>query len=127
MLVRPGFKPATSRSADRRSPNSANQAAVNIVLARIRVDTNGHNFLNTEIVHRVLCIINNRWSIFASIYSRAFNYVPNVRNKLLKQGHFWPFAPRQLVGVIFCLISSFQLTLADNYYFQENLEIFTYK
>ena len=62
-----GFKPATSRSADRRSPNSANQAAVNIVLARIRVDTNGHNFLNNEIVHRVLPIINNRWSIFASI------------------------------------------------------------
>ena len=28
MLVRPGFEPATSRSADRRSPNWANQAAV---------------------------------------------------------------------------------------------------
>ena len=28
MLVRPGFEPATSRSADRRSPNRANQAAV---------------------------------------------------------------------------------------------------
>ena len=29
MLVQPGFEPATSRSADRRSPNWANQAAVN--------------------------------------------------------------------------------------------------
>ena len=28
MLVRPGFEPATSGSADRRSPNWANQAAV---------------------------------------------------------------------------------------------------
>ena len=45
----------------------------------------------------------------------------------VKQGHFWPFAPRQLVEVIFCPISSFQLNLADNYYFQENLEMFTYK
>ena len=71
--------------------------------------------------------MNNRWTIFASIQPRAFNYVPNVRNKLLKQGHFWPFAPRQLVGVIFCLISSSQLKLADNYYFQEKLEMFIYK
>ena len=78
-------------------------------------------------VHGVLYIINTRWPIFASIQSRASNYVPNVRNKLLKQGHFQPFAPTQLVGVIFCLISSFQLNLADNYYFQEKLEIFTYK
>ena len=45
---------------------------------------------------------------------------------VLKQGHFWPFAPRQLVGVIFCLISSFHLNLADNYYFQEKLEMLTY-
>ena len=30
MLVRPGFEPATSRSADRRSPNWANQAAVKL-------------------------------------------------------------------------------------------------
>ena len=75
----------------------------------------------------VLYIVNNRWSIFASILSRAFNYLPNVRNKLLKQGHFWLLAPRQLVGVIFCLISSFQLKLADNYYLQEELEMFTYK
>ena len=30
MLVWPGFEPVTSRSADRRSPNSANQAAVNL-------------------------------------------------------------------------------------------------
>ena len=28
MLVRPGFEPATFRSADRRSPNWANQAAM---------------------------------------------------------------------------------------------------
>ena len=72
-------------------------------------------------------IINNKWSIFVSIQSRAFNYVPKFRNKLLKQGNFWPFASRLLVGVIFCLISSFQLNLADNYYFQEKLEMFTYK
>ena len=39
----------------------------------------------------------------------------------------WPFALRQLVGVIFCLISSFQLNLADDYYFQEKLDMFTYK
>ena len=30
MLLRPGFEPATSRSADRRSPNWANQAAVRL-------------------------------------------------------------------------------------------------
>ena len=30
MLVRPGFEPATSRSAGRRSPNRANQAAVKL-------------------------------------------------------------------------------------------------
>ena len=30
--ARPGFEPATSRSADRRSPNWANQAAVNLDL-----------------------------------------------------------------------------------------------
>ena len=59
-------------------------------------------------------------SIFLCIWSRAFNQVRNIRNKLLKQGHFWPFAPRQLVGVTFCLISSFQLNLANlySYYFQ---------
>ena len=33
----------------------------------------------------------------------------------------------QLVGVIFCLISSVQLNLEDNYYFQEKLDMFTYK
>ena len=55
------------------------------------------------------------------------SYVPNVRNKLLKQGYFWPFAQRELVRAIFWLISPFQLNLADNYYFQENLEMFTYK
>ena len=54
-------------------------------------------------------------------------YVPNVRNKLLKQSHFWAFTPRQLVAVILCLISSVQPNLEDNYYFQEKLEIFTYK
>ena len=36
MLVRPGFEPATSRSADRRSPNWAYQAAVKCVLRDAR-------------------------------------------------------------------------------------------
>ena len=64
--------------------------------------------------------------------ARRYNFaivikVPNVRNKRLNQGHFWTFASRQLVGVIVCLISSFQLNLANNYYFQEKLDLFTYK
>ena len=65
------------------------------------------------------------WSIFSSFLSTAFNYFPNVKNKLLNQGRFWPFAPRQLLGVIYFLISSFQLNLANNYYFHEKLEVFT--
>ena len=58
---------------------------------------------------------------------QVFNCVPNFRNKLLKPGHFWPFPPRQIVGIIFCLISSLHLYLANNYYFQEKLEVFNYK
>ena len=57
------------------------------------------------------------------LFSLEVSTVPNVRNKILKQGHFWPFTPRQ--WVIFSLTSSFQLNLADNY--QEKLEMFTYK
>ena len=67
------------------------------------------------------------WSIFSSFWSTAFNYFPNVKNKILNQGRFWSFAPRQLLGVIYFLISSFQLNLANNYYFHEKLEVFTYK
>ena len=36
VLVQPGFEPATSRSADRRSPNWASQAAVKCVLRDAR-------------------------------------------------------------------------------------------
>ena len=37
MLVRPGFEPTASRSADRRSPNWANRAAVKNVYIYIYV------------------------------------------------------------------------------------------
>ena len=49
------------------------------------------------------------------------------RNCYKGQGQFWTFASEQLVGVIFCLISSFQLDVANNYYFQEKLDLFTHK
>ena len=42
MLVRPGFEPATSRSADRRSPDCANQMA--------EFKTLGHCYLIMEIL-----------------------------------------------------------------------------
>ena len=57
----------------------------------------------------------------------SFQLLPKRKNKILNQGRFWPFAPRQLLGVIYFLISSFQLNLANNYYFHEKLEVFTYK
>ena len=52
--------------------------------------------------------------------TRAFNQVPNIRNKRLNQSHFWSFTPRQLVGDIFCLISSSQLNLANTIPFRKD-------
>ena len=74
--------------------------------------------------YRGFCI----FLITDNLYFRLFGLelsagLQKVRNKLLGQGHFWPFAPRQLLEVIFCLISSFQLNLANNYYIRVKLEI----
>ena len=80
VLVRQGFEPVTSRSADRRSPNWANQAAVEIIINNyillynylynyiILIITTYYYIINNYILYILLvtCLSNAVW-IFLSV------------------------------------------------------------